>query len=169
MRGRRYKRRPIVWLICMAMGAFVCFYSFGLSLPSVSVSASSVSLSVSSRKVCNGLTDYSHPESVSHINYSSQFSGALSRQDSLIQEMVEFLNPQFKLSKKDKKHIEGRIKGFPHKIVRRDTATYFVNTAYALAYHEFVSHDYKRALKWCDEFYKNVMHKDVVSYFKNYT
>ena len=58
--------------------------------------------------------------------------GELTWKDSLIQEMVDFLNPMTKLSRSDRKKIESRIKSFPQKIVRRDTTSYFLQTAYAI-------------------------------------
>ncbi|MDE6026797.1 MAG: tetratricopeptide repeat protein, partial [Muribaculaceae bacterium] len=78
----------------------------------------------------------------------------LSRRDSLIQEMVCFINPENKLSKSMRKAVETRINGFPHKVIRRDTTTYFINAAYAVSYNEFRKHNYKAAKKWVDRFKK---------------
>lgn len=93
----------------------------------------------------------------------------LSHRDSLIIEMVEFIQPEYKLSKKDRKHIEKRIKFFPRKILRRDTISHFLNTAYALTYYEFVKHDYKRAKAWGDDFVESAMPPGFFSYFFNYS
>ena len=76
----------------------------------------------------------------------------LSWQDSLVQEMVDIINPDTKHSKSDRKSIERKIKSFPHKIERRDTSEFFLRTAYAIAYYEFCKKDYKTALKYSQEF-----------------
>ena len=83
---------------------------------------------------------------------SLSYDEVLSHQDSLIQEMVEFIHPECKLTKVKRKHIENRIKGFPQKVIRRDTTEFFLNTAYAIAYYEFYRHDYKKARRWIDLF-----------------
>lgn len=93
----------------------------------------------------------------------------LSYRDSLIMEMVEFIQPEYKLNKKNRKHIEGRINSFSHKIVKRDTITRFINTAYAITYYEFVKHDYKKAKRWSDEFAQTSMPPDFFAYFFNYS
>lgn len=93
----------------------------------------------------------------------------LSYRDSLIIEMVEFIQPKYKLSKKNRKHIEGRINTFPHKIVKRDTISHFINTAYAVTYYEFVKHDYKKAKIWSDKFAQTSMPPGFFSYFFNYS
>ena len=92
-----------------------------------------------------------------------------SLRDSLIIEMVEFIQPDYKPSRKDRKRIEGRIKSFPHKIVRRDTIGHFLNTAYAIAYYEFVRHDYRRAKQWSDEFRESSMPPGLFSFFRYYS
>lgn len=76
----------------------------------------------------------------------------LSWQDSLVQEMVDILNPGTKYSKSDRNRIERKIKSFPHKIERRDTSAYFLRTAYVIAYYEFCKKDYKTGLKYSQEF-----------------
>lgn len=76
----------------------------------------------------------------------------LSWQDSLVQEMVDILNPGTKYSKSDRNRIERKIKSFPQKIERRDTSAYFLRTAYAIAYYEFCKKDYKTGLKYSQEF-----------------
>lgn len=81
----------------------------------------------------------------------------VSYRDSLIQEMVRFIQPEENLSKTEIRHIERRIKGFQHRVIRRDTISYFLNTAYAVAYYEFYKHDYKKAKHWVDEFERNGM------------
>ncbi|MDE6257040.1 MAG: CHAT domain-containing protein [Muribaculaceae bacterium] len=93
----------------------------------------------------------------------------LTKQDSMIQEMLIFLDPDNKLSKNMVKTIRERIKDFPHKVVRRDTMTYFINTAYAIAYHEFRTHDYKEAKLWTDEFKKNAMPPDFLNGLFSYS
>ena len=93
----------------------------------------------------------------------------LSHRDSLILEMVDFLQPDRKLNKKQRKHIEGRIAAFPHKVIRRDTISYFLNTAYTVAYYEFVKHDYKKAKKWVDEFWISASPLNMVTSFTTYS
>lgn len=83
---------------------------------------------------------------------SLSYNEVLSHRDSLIQEMVEFIHPECKLTRVKRKHIEKRIKGFPQKVIRRDTVEFFLNTAYAIAYYEFYRHDYKKARRWVDLF-----------------
>lgn len=95
--------------------------------------------------------------------------GNLSGRDSLIQEMTYFIRPDVKLSKPEKRHIENRIKGFPHRVLRRDTVSYFLNMAYAVAYYEFVSHDYKKAQQWVDEFGENGMPTGLLSRIFRYS
>ncbi|MBD5239346.1 MAG: CHAT domain-containing protein [Bacteroidales bacterium] len=96
-------------------------------------------------------------------------SVSLSHRDSLILEMVEFIQPDYKLTRTSRKHIEGRIKSFPHKIIRRDTVSHFLNTAYAVAYYEFARHDYKKAKKWSDEFSNSSLPPGFISNFFHYT
>lgn len=93
----------------------------------------------------------------------------LSHRDSLIIEMVEFIQPEYKLSKEQRKHIEGRINNFSRKILRRDTISHFLNTAYALSYYEFVKNDYKKAKEWGDDFVESAMPPGFFSYFFNYS
>lgn len=81
-----------------------------------------------------------------------QASIKLTWQDSLVQEMVDIINPGTMHSKSDRNRIERKIKSFPHKIERRDTAAYFLRTAYAIAYYEFCKKDYKTGLKYSQEF-----------------
>ena len=89
----------------------------------------------------------------SMTNQTSVYSDeTLSYRDSLIQEMVEFIHPECKLTKVKRNHIENRIKGFPQMVIRRDTVEFFLNTAYAIAYYEFYRHDYKKARRWIDLF-----------------
>ncbi len=76
----------------------------------------------------------------------------LTWQDSLVQEMVDIINPDTKYSKSDRNRIERKIKSFPHKIERRDTSAYFLRTAYAIAYYEFCKKDYKKELRYSQEF-----------------
>lgn len=95
--------------------------------------------------------------SQSHLNGNN----TLSYRDSLIHEMVDFIQPDSKLSKSEKRHIEKRINGFLHRVVKRDTISYFLHTAYAVAYYEFYKQDYKKAKKWVDEFYKYGMPSEV--------
>lgn len=94
---------------------------------------------------------------------------SLSYQDSLIQEMVEFIKPGIKLSKTDRKNIEQRIKHFPNKVVRRDTVVFFINSAYAVAYYEFYKHDYKKAKKFVDNFNKKGMPPGLIPSFFHYS
>ena len=93
-------------------------------------------------------------QSHAHVFEYKSASGNLSLKDSLIQEMVDFIQPDFKLDKLSRLHIENRINKFPHKILRRDTISHFINYSYAVAYYEFVTQDYKRAKKWVEEFQK---------------
>lgn len=106
---------------------------------------------------CSG---YAMP--VNNIVYEGE---SLSTRDSIIQEMVGFIKPGTKLTKTERKHIENRIKNFPQKILRRDTISYFINTAYALSYYEFYRHDYKKAKKWQILFEKNVTFQNILTYF----
>lgn len=92
----------------------------------------------------------------------------ISHRDSLIIEMVEFVQPDYKLLKEARKHIEGRIKRFPTKIIRRDTLSHFLNTAYALSYYEFVKHDFKKAKKLSEKFVESSMPPGFFSYFFNF-
>ncbi|MDE6754920.1 MAG: CHAT domain-containing protein [Muribaculaceae bacterium] len=108
----------------------------------------------------------SHPFS---FRYETDGKESLSLGDSLIQEMVCFIKPEFKLNKDSRKHIEGRIKKFPHKIIRRDTVAHFLNTAYAVAYFEFCKHDYKNAMVWVDEFRNTSMPPGLLSDIFNYS
>lgn len=103
------------------------------------------------------------------LQKNSRENVMLSQSDSIIMEMVEFIQPEYKLSKKNRKHIEERINSFPHKIVKRDTISHFINTAYAVAYYEFVKHDYKNAKKWSDKFVQTSMPPGFFSYFFNYS
>ncbi len=100
---------------------------------------------------------------------SKERQEALSHRDSIIQEMVEFIQPEYILSKEQRKHIEGRIKNFPRKILRRDTISHFLNTAYALSYYEFVKHDYKKAKAWGANFVESAMPPGFFSYLFNYS
>lgn len=93
----------------------------------------------------------------------------VSYRDSLIQEMVRFIQPEGNLSKTEIRHIERRIKGFQHRIIRRDTISYFLNTAYAVAYYEFFKHDYKKAKHWVDEFERNGMPYGLIPSIFSYT
>lgn len=49
----------------------------------------------------------------------------VSYRDSIIQEMIRFIQPEVTLSRKEVKHIEKRIKGFQHRVIGRDTVSYF--------------------------------------------
>lgn len=81
----------------------------------------------------------------------------LTWKDSLIQELVEIINPNHKVSHSERKRIEARIKTFPHKIEHRDTSAYFLRTAYAIAYYEFGKKDYKKGLRYSQEFQEKVI------------
>ncbi len=93
----------------------------------------------------------------------------LSHRDSLIIEMVDFLQPEFKLNKQNRKHIEGRIKGFPDKVVRRDTVSHFINTVYSIAYYEFLAHEYKKAYRLCENFSQTYLPPDPLAFLSHYT
>ena len=96
------------------------------------------------------------------------YDEVLSHRDSLIQEMVEFIHPECKLTKAKRNHIENRIKGFPQMVIRRDTAEFFLNTAYAIAYYEFYRHDYKKARRWIGLFNRYGMPSGLFPYFFSY-
>lgn len=113
-----------------------------------------------------GFHGFSHSMNVQKNGRDSE---CFSHCDSLIIEMIEFIQPEYKLNKKNRKHIEGRINSFPHKIIRRDTLSHFINTAYAVTYYEFVKHDYKNAKKWSDKFVQTSMPPGFFSYFFNYS
>lgn len=89
------------------------------------------------------------------LNYDRGL-GKLSHRDSIIQEMVCFIQPDIKLTKTERRHVENRINKFSHKIIRRDTTSFFVDAAYAIAFYEFYKHDYKKAMKWVNRFSDNV-------------
>lgn len=93
----------------------------------------------------------------------------VSYRDSIIQEMIRFIQPEVQLSKKEIRHIEKRINGFQHRVIRRDTISYFLNTAYAVAYYEFFKHDYKKAKFWVDEFERNGMPYGLIPSIFSYT
>lgn len=93
----------------------------------------------------------------------------LTHRDSLIIEMVTFIQPENKLTKDTRKHIENRIKLFPNKIIRRDTLNHFLNTAYAIAYYEFVKHDFKKAKRLSEQFAESSMPPGFFSYFFHYS
>ena len=112
---------------------------------------------------CYGIGHCMSPHNHIIENYSFSYH------DSLIQEMVRFIEPEVKLSKTERRHIERRIKGFQHRVIRRDTVSYFLNTAYAVAYYEFYKHDYKKAKQWVDEFERNGMPFGLISSIFSYT
>lgn len=111
---------------------------------------------------------YGIGHSMSPHNYFTE-NHIVSYRDSLIQEMVRFIQPEANLSKTEIRHIERRIKGFQHRIIRRDTIGYFLNTAYAVAYYEFYKHDYKKAKHWVDEFERNGMPYGLIHSIFSYT
>ena len=113
-----------------------------------------------------GIYGIGHCMTTSNFDYENV---RLYSRDSLIQEMTKFIQPNVKLSKLEKRHIETRIKAFPHRVVRRDTLSYFMNTAYAVAYYEFYKHDYKKGKKWVDEFDKYGMPAGLIPSIFNYT
>lgn len=110
-----------------------------------------------------------------HSGYSLTIHNALlneeslTHRDSMIQEMADFIQKDYKPTKATRRHIEKRIKDFPHSILRRDTLTYFLNTAYAVAYYEFCKHDYKRAKSWIDEFDKKAMPSGLFASYFHYS
>ena len=96
------------------------------------------------------------------------YDEVLSHKDSLIQEMVEFIHPECKLTKVRRNHIDNRIKGFPQKVIRRDTVEFFLNAAYSIAYYEFYRHDYKKARRWIELFNQYGMPSGLFPYFFRY-
>ncbi|MDE6010059.1 MAG: hypothetical protein K2F87_01235 [Muribaculaceae bacterium] len=76
--------------------------------------------------------------------------------DTLLQEMLYFIQPDIRLTKAERQNIEKKIRGFSQKIQHRDTTTLFLHTAYAEAYYEFSSHDYKKAMQWVNNFRQRI-------------
>ena len=118
--------------------------------------------------VASVLGCYGIGHSMSPNKYNLE-NNIISSRDSLIQEMIGFIQPGTNITKAERRHIECRIKSFTHKVIRRDTVSFFINTAYAVAYYEFYKHDYRKAKRWVDDFYKHGMPYGLIPSIFRYT
>lgn len=103
------------------------------------------------------------------LSQESQEALTLSTNDSILQEIGFIVSPDVKLDRQKRKRIENRLSHLPHRIVRRDTTRYFLQTALATAYYEFAQKDYKRALSFVDEFYDKTSRRNIVTSWLRYS
>lgn len=77
--------------------------------------------------------------------------------DAIVADIAALLAPQPNLPKKELKRIERNLRGYPEKIVRRDTASFYLQYALKLAYYEFVKADSASAAKTAALFSQNLL------------
>lgn len=87
--------------------------------------------------------------------------------DSILIDIINIINPEKKLNRKEKQALQKKIDAFPHRIVRRDTTRYFMETALSVAFYEYECQNYKKALLIVNEFEKNALPRNFIkSLFK---
>ena len=80
----------------------------------------------------------------------------ISRNDSIVIDIINIINEGQDLDFKRKQAIEDKMENFPGKVVRRDTVTFFLQTALEIAYHEYVKEDVASARKSAGNFLTDV-------------
>lgn len=80
----------------------------------------------------------------------------IGRNDSLVIDIVNIVRDEQKLDINRKRAVEVKMKNFPGKVIRRDTVTFFLQTALEIAYHEYVTGDKEAAKKRASNFLSNV-------------
>lgn len=79
-----------------------------------------------------------------------------SENDSIVLGIVDILNEGKNLQIEKREYIERLLNSFPGRILRRDTSSYFLQTALGIAYHEFVTENRDEALSLSGNFSRNV-------------
>ncbi|MCH5224685.1 MAG: CHAT domain-containing protein [Muribaculaceae bacterium] len=84
-------------------------------------------------------------------------SGAsFSQNDSIIWDIVEILKEEKNLDPNRREEIEKRIASFPGRIIRRDTASYFLQTALTIAYNEYTTENFPVATEVAKKFNEEI-------------
>ena len=96
-----------------------------------------------------------------NLDEKTQATG-LSTNDSIALEIAEVLKEGANLSDIRRKHIENRISTFPGRVIRRDTASYYLQTVLTVAYNEFVTEDFDKALASANKFSQEVVDADAL-------
>lgn len=76
--------------------------------------------------------------------------------DSIVFDIVEILKEEKNLGDKRREEIERKICSFPGRVLRRDTASFFLQTILGIAYNEFVTEDFDKAKEIASNFSNNV-------------
>lgn len=76
--------------------------------------------------------------------------------DSYVLDIVNTVCEGQDLDLQSRKTIEDKIKHFPGRVMRRDTVTFFLQTALEMAYYDFVAHDETAMKKSASNFLTNI-------------
>lgn len=73
------------------------------------------------------------------------------------------------MKEEDKIRFEKQFGEFPHRVIRRDTTTYYLQSALELAYQQFVAKNPDKVTRIKNEFKENVQYSDFLNSFLKYS
>lgn len=100
------------------------------------------------------------PDKDDSFNFSSN--------DSIVFDIIEVLREEKNLGEERRREIERKINSFPGKIVRRDTASYFLQSALQIAFHEYVSENYEEATQIAGKFKEDIEEEGIFNNISRY-
>lgn len=98
----------------------------------------------------NSINGYRDPQKEEKLSMS------ISRNDSIVADIITIIIDGQNLDSKRKKAIESQMRNFPGKVIRRDTATFFLQTALEIAYYNYIKEDETSAKNRAANFLTNV-------------
>lgn len=84
----------------------------------------------------------------------------IDRNDSIVEDIVTIISEGQNLDINRKQAIESKMRNFPGKVIRRDTATFFLQTALEIAYYEYLKEDDALAKERAQNFLNNVQERN---------
>lgn len=94
------------------------------------------------------------------IQNNDTLSSGEYQNDSIVEDIIAIINNGPELDLNRKLAIESRMNDFPGKIIRRDTVTFFLQSALEMAYYEYVKEDEGLAKIRANNFLDNVQEKN---------
>ena len=93
----------------------------------------------------------------------------LSANDSIVFDIIEILQQEKNLGENRREVIEKKINSFPDRVIRRDTASFFLQTVLEIAYNEFVTQDYEKAINLALNFSSSIEEPGLIDNLMRYS
>lgn len=102
-------------------------------------------------------------------NISENSERILSSNDSIVFDIIEILKEEKNLSKNRREEIGKKINSFPGRILRRDTSSYYLQTVLGIAFHEYVTEDYDKAIEMANKFSSSIVEPGLLDNITRYS